>query len=447
MSDILTANTLNRVINNSGTRKVLAQTGEVTSQPGEVVTLLTTDANTQYTVNDINLQGIGKDVIIKINDSVVMVGESDEDDLIASGDLFMDVNSTMTATIVGDKPRFDGMHFCNTSGPSATGLEVVTANGIDAKMDDGNYGPRRISARNHVAEDACSTIVDGKIRHYRIWDSVYLAAYSATGQGIKSRGQTQIQFGITAGDGWLWGCNSGSTSTFQRFNPKTLQRTIQHVYNESYLGKGNNQGSYWTYYYDEAAGYGKIFGKVEGGSSTFSVIHLDKTQQNSSGQWYCEQFNNGEEYITGSGVLLSGLSVSSYSDGACIVKTRTGGNYLVEIGSGAWTYLNLDTGELTNIGEGSSSSTEYGTRAAEVAPGYVVCFGEQSDRVMTFDLNEFEVDGTTPRTPNRTGNFTGNDHGWSYYYEYSDRSSFTGWLTKALPVTHTTYITGVEYSA
>ena len=445
MSDILTANTLNRVINNSGTRKVLAQTGEVTSQPNEVVTLLTTDANTQYELQDISLMGIGKSAILKINDSIITQGEHDEDDLVLEGNILMDVNSTLTVTVVGDKPRFDGMHFVSTSGPSVGGLEVVTANGIDGYGEDGNYGPRRISSRNHVSDNAASMLVDGKVRHFRNWSDGYLASYTATGQALRNRGQCNMAHGLTAGGGYVWGCYSGANSTFQRFNPKSLHRTEMHTYNQNYTGQQDNQGSYFLYYDDKAAGYGKLFCKQEGGSSTFSVIHLDKTQQNSSGQWYCEQFNNGEEYITGSGVLLSGLSVSSYSDGACIVKTRTGGNYLVEIGSGAWTYLNLDTGELTNIGEGSSSSTEYGTRAAEVAPGYIVCFGEQSDRVMTFDLNEFEVDGTTPRTPNRMTNETVDGHAWSYYYEYGDRCSFTGFLTRAEDVTHTSYITGLEF--
>ena len=447
MADILTANTLNRVINQNGTRKVLAQSAPTTSKPGDVVTLLTTDGNTTHEIQDISLMGIGKSAILKINDSVITTGEDDSDNLVLEGKIFMDVNSTMTVTIVGDEPRFDGVHFTNTSGPSACGMEIITANGKDANQDDPRFGPRRASSRNHTSDDACSLLVDGKIRHFRIWDNAFMASYTSTGMAIQNRGDISISHGLTAGEGYVWGCLSGSNSVFQRFHPKTLQRTRQTVYGAQYLGKVDNQGSYFLYYYDEAAGYGKLFGKSSGGSTSFSVIHLDKSQQDSSGQWYCELFSDTSEYVAGAGAMNAtgaSLSVGGYSDGACIVKTREGTNYLVEIGSDNWTYLNLDTGILNRVNEGSSSSTEYGENAAQVAPGFVVCYGEQSDRVMTFDLNGLDEDGNV-QTPYRMTNDDNNPNPWSWYYEYGEISAFTGWLSLAEDVTHTSYITGVEY--
>jgi hypothetical protein len=122
-----------------------------------------------------------------------------------------------------------------------------------------------------------------------------------------------------------------------------------------------NQGSYLLYH------QGIIYSKQRAASTSLLKIN--------TATWATEVVSD------------TNLHVGDYSDGGCLVTTEAGVPYIVEQGQAYWSSYNLNTGVITRYAQGSSSSTEYGNGAAEIAPGIALIFGEQSDRHVLIDLN------------------------------------------------------------
>ncbi len=376
------------------------------------VTLLTTASDETVVIKDVVTKGFihgeipqSTDLVTLDLDGFPVTGGTN---LEVAGNLIMNPSSTLKLK-VGERVgpyTFEGMFF------HINDMDYLTGNGVtETSILPTNTG----GGANFQATDACAAIVGGVVFFYRLY-STTIYKYNAAGTLVTSWTHGSTGYGMCT-DGTYIYRTSGSGASTTIYRTKLSDHTTSTLTTtSSYYAVHNNMGSYFLYH------NGKLYSKEDANAGYVSIIDLSDMS-----------------------VIIKShadFAIGNYSDGAAITTTAAGTTYLVEVAQGGWTYWNLDIDDSTttpvglvkNGTQGSSSSTEYAQGGGEVAPGIVLVFGEESDRVTIIDMNQKSY-FTDP-----------NVHGYTTGYSYGNRFAFAALIYNLDPSTYTydAYVSGVS---
>ncbi len=392
-------------------KNVNTQTPTSNTAPYDV-TLLTTASDETVVIKDVVTKGFiegespqSTDLVTLDLDGFPVTGGTN---LEVGGNLIMNPSSTLKLK-VGERVgpyTFEGMFFSENQGQ-----EYLTGNGSDTN----SIIPTNLSVSTHPSSDACAAMVGGVVFFYRLYSST-IYKYNAAGTLVTSWTHGSTGYGMCT-DGTYIYRTSGSGASTTIYRTKLSDHTTSTLTTtSSYYAVHNNMGSYFLYH------NGKLYSKEDANAGYVSIIDLSDMS-----------------------VIIKShadFAIGNYSDGAAITTTAAGTTYLVEVAQGGWTYWNLDIDDSTttpvglvkNGTQGSSSSTEYAQGGGEVAPGIVLVFGEESDRVTIIDMNQKSY-FTDP-----------NVHGYTTGYSYGNRFAFAALLYNIDPSTYTydAYVSGVS---
>ena len=372
------------------------------------IPILTTTSTQRAVIKDVVFKGIPHGARIDLDGYDVGTGK----DLSVGGNLIMNPSSTLKL-VVEDQPTgelgggFYGMFFSN----GGDSINYYEGSGYSSSLTHTNLD----SSGNNSANDAVAILLDGEMFFFKQWNN-NLYKYDASGNSVASVALPSTSYAMTTDGEYIYNSySSGSGQTqYYKTDPKamTTPATITGVSGGGYWAPQSNQGSYFLYH------DGKIYSKSEGASDYMSIIDLASDSATTTND--------------------STRTVGSYSDGACVTTTEGGVSYIVEVGNSQWTYYNIATGITTRVGNGTSSSTEYGNGAAEIAPGIVLCFGEHSDRATIVNLNPLDSGGS-PTWSSDTGS-----HNYSTHWGYGNSFAFAGYNdNKWKDYTYNVYVSGI----
>ena len=381
--------------------------------------MFTNAATTRSVVKQISATGLGVGATLEMGGSTIMTSTS-AGVMEGSGNLIMDVNNALSLKFpdMGIQ-SLNGMFFANGSDGinkvDGDYLSTHAAGSQAAAMTVTNY-----STGAKSTDDACATrdASSGAITFWRQY-SGQLYSYKEDGTEANSA----VSFGgngyniCTDGVKYIYAIRAGSSSAIDRYNYVTkVVDTIATTSGNMY-GPQGNQGAYGLYYKEGDNEY--LLGKEYATSSEVYRLNLSTRAVN--------YYSHGA------------FSVGSYSDGAAITTNTAGTTYLVEQGTDYWTKWDLSAASISNapirVSNGSSSSTEYAQGAGEIAPGIVLVFGENSDRISLINVNV----GAGQAHYSNTGS-----HGFSIHYDYSNRFAFATLPILAETRSYDVRISGVE---
>jgi len=380
--------------------------------------MFTNAATTRAVVKQISATGLGAGATLELGGSTVMTSTS-AGVMEGSGNLIMDVNNALSL-------KFPDMGIQSLKGmfwsEGSDGLVKVDGDYLGthaANAQGAAMTVNRISASGHAADDSCATkdATTGVITFWRQYNGT-LYSYKEDG----TQANANVSFGgsgyniTTDGVTYLYALRVGGSTTIDRYNYQTkVVDTI--TAGSTMYGPAANQGAYGLYY--KEAGIEYLLGKEYATSSTVYRVRLDTMAVNTYSH--------------------SQFAIGNYSDGAAITTNTAGTVMLVEVGESYYYTWPLAAATIANAptryGQGSGSSTEYAQGGAEIAPGIVLVFGEQSDRITLINVN---VGATTPYYS------TTGAHGYSVDYSYGNRFAYATMPILAETRSYDVRISGVE---
>ena len=299
------------------------------------------------------------------------------------------------------------MFFTNGSN---TGQQYLVGDGVTAT----SITPTKLSSNSSNWSSAVTAIVGGTRFFYFLTNTtIHKYAEQATSATTSwNYGSTGYQMTTDGTYIYRSGVNRAIYRTLLSDHTSTSTLTTT----SNYGPPGSNQGSYFLYH------DGKIYSKESGGQTHMDIITLSNLSVTRKSN--------------------SNFNVGSYSDGACITTTRAGVTYIIEQGSSEWSHYNIATDTLVRISDSGGSSTEYGNGAAEVAPGIVLIFGENSDLATVIDINDVD----NPVWSSNEGS-----HQFTTEYQYGSTFSFAGYLfsnsPEALDFKYSVLVSGIFIEA
>ena len=395
-----------------------------------VVTLMSTSATEKAVIKDVTCNGAGN-AVLKLNGNPIVTGTK-EGNLVASGSLIVDASSTLTITfpkITGEAGAtgFTGMVFSNGSDGAtqldSNGTTAIPQTVVNKTGSDNSASGATVINKSGVTQYARywqGTLYYGTSTEWASNNPSYSSGFGS-GNGMCSDGE-QYFYNIASG-------NSNQSTIYRRDintgNDSNLSIVSGGNVNEV-SGQSSNQGAFLVYHNK------KLYTKMDGTHDYFFIVDIDPTSATYM------QANKVQGNNTGTNSFHCG----SYSSGAAMVTTTAGVSYLMEQGDYGWWSYNIATGETYNSyyalsasTQGDETSTEYGQRGFEMAPGIFVCLGEQSDRYCRVDMNVSPPTWTsdTGSNPYLAQDSIGNSCAVAGRLQFKD-----------LPRTYTTYVSGVS---
>ena len=380
--------------------------------------MFTNAATTRAVVKQISATGLGAGATLELGGSTVMTSTS-AGVMEGSGNLIMDVNNSLSLKFpdMGIQ-SLNGMFWSDGSDGinkvDGDYLSTYGASAQSAAMTVTNY-----STGAKASDDACATrdATTGVITFWRQYGGT-LYSYKEDG----TQANPNVSFGgngyniCTDGVQYMYAIRAGSSTAIDRYNYVTkVVDTISAT--STMYGPQGNQGAYGLYYKEGDNEY--LLGKEYASSTEVYRLNLSTLDVN----YYSH----------------SVFQVGSYSDGAAITTNTAGTTFLVEVGKDYYTKWPIAAATIANApiryGQGSASSTEYAQGGAEIAPGIVLVFGEQGDRITLINVN---VGAATPYYTNA------GSHGFSIHYDYSNRFAFATMPILAETRSYDVRISGVE---
>jgi hypothetical protein len=382
------------------------------------VTLASTSGTQRAVIKEVNCKGVLA-ATLDLDGRTVMTSTIAGKDMVASGNLIMDVNSVLSLKfpLLGTpvSKNFKGMMFARGS----DGIGMIRGNadhssGLATTMTS----TTRLTSSSTPASSACAAIhpTSGALTFFRMNSgTVYEYIDNATANVVTSynMGSSSIQ-GLATDGTYLYGIVEGGTSSVHRRNIATGTNdtfsTSQTVY-----GQGSNQGCFLEYH------KGWLYTQGTGGEGTAYAIRVSDGQVTE---------------------ITSASMSGSYSDGGTIVTNAAGQPYLLHVGTSQWKWLKLlaaggpDDTDFTNTSNSSGASTEYGDGGVEVAPGIGFFMCEQSDDLTIIDTN------TNP--PSWQHISSGTDRNFGTQNDYGDKFAVCGFIQPdVLAVNYDAYCSGV----
>ena len=381
--------------------------------------MFTNAATTRSVVKQISATGLGAGATLEMGGSTVMTSTA-EGVMEGSGNLIMDVNNALSL-------KFPDMGIASLKG-------MFWSEGSDGIIKiDGDYKTiyaagsqaaamtvTQHSNSSHPADDACATrdATTGVITFWRQYNGT-LYSYKEDG----TQANSNVSFGgngyncTTDGVTYIYSLRAGGSTAIDRYNYQT--GTVDTITATSTMyGPQANQGAFGLYYKEGDIEY--LLGKEYANTTTVYRLRLDTMAVNT--------YSHGT------------FGVGSYSDGAAITTNTAGTVMLVEVGQSYYYTWPLAAATIANAptryNESSNSSTEYGNGAAEIAPGIILFFGEENDRITLINVN---VGASSPHYY-----VTSNNHGYSVDYSYGNRFAFATMPILAETRSYDVRISGVE---
>ena len=382
------------------------------------VTLASTSGTQRAVIKEVNCKGV-KAATLDLDGRTVMTSTIAGNDLVASGNLIMDVNSVLSLKfpLIGApvSKSFTGMMFTNGS----DGQTIIRGTGLQAGTATSMTSSTRLTSSHRDASSSCAAIhpTSGALTFWRMRNgTVYEYIDNATANTVTTFNMGNgSHHGIATDGTYLYSILAGGTTAIVRRNIAT--GTVDQVNTGATVyGQQANQGSFLEYH------KGYLYTKETGGASTMYAIKLSD----------------------GSVTTINGGQISgSYSDGGALVVTDAGKAFIMEIGTSDWKWyeLNKDGGlgtatSFTTGSGGSSASTEYGDGGCEVAPGVAYFMCESSDDLTIIDMN------SSP--PGFQHISSGTSRNFGNHNDYGNTFSLCGFIQpEILAVNYDAYCSGV----
>ena len=332
------------------------------------ITLASTGATEKAVIKEVNCKNV-------INATLDLDGRTiatSTQDMIASGSLIMDNNSTLSLKFPDlatfSQGDFEGMFFSDGTDSIVYFEGDGKGDGLDTSMTSVTSNQTNGS---HNAYSSFTAMKNG-IRTFFRYYSNNIYEYEATSTAAITNAAFGSGYGACTDGTYMYNIPSSTTSTINR---RHIDSGVDSNFtsNTAVQGQGANQGSFLIHH------DGYLYSKYQGSSTTMYIIKI----------------SDGSVTTVTNGTLNGG-----YSDGGCIVTRRVGSHagagksYVVEQSTNEWQWYEIGGTEnkFTKASGKSEASTEYGNGAIEVAPGVAAIFTEKDDDLIFIDMN------TTPPT-------------------------------------------------
>lgn len=322
------------------------------------VTLASTGSTERAVVKEVNCRGV-KSATLDLDGRTLATSTTEAVDMVASGNLIMDINSTLALkfpAVAVTPASFEGMFFSN----GADSINYILGDGVGSGSSTAMTSiVNNQSNGSHPAHSSFTAIKNG-VRTFFRYNSSNVYEYISTSTSAVSSYGFGSGYGACTDGTYMYNIASGGNTTIYR---RHIETSVDSNFSASttVYGQQENQGSFLLHH------NGYLYTKQEGGGGTMYIIKISD----------------------GSVTTVSNGAVGSYSDGACIVTTVAGTSYVVEQGTSEWAWYEIggSSTSFTKISGATNGSTEYGQGGVEVAPGIAYIFCEHSDDLSIIDMN------------------------------------------------------------
>ena len=389
-------------------KNVVDQTVPVTATD---VVLHTTSSTQRAVLKDLDCINLGGGVTLDLDGRIMNTGTS-SGNLERTKSLIMDVSSTLKLKFPArENTAFKGMFFCE-------GAEGINSIYVESAADVLNPTVTSITNSANAADAGSAGFVHihsttEVLTFYRIKNGV-VSVHNEDGSLNNSFDWTST---ISAAKYAM--CSDGTYMYCVKSATLIGRRHIETGVDSDFTVTGaamqivsDNQGSYMLHH------NGKLYSKPSGSNTNVSTC------------------------VISTGVVTlktdSKFSVGGYSDGGTVVTNTSNVSFIVEQGVNGWYYWNLGTDALIYTANGTSTSTEYGNGACEVAAGIALIFGEHNDRATIIDMN--------PATP-KWSTFIWPNNPYALHQtvgQFGNRFTIAGGIVSIPARSYSAYVAGID---